>query len=145
MRSRVVAALLHEPTTTFAVVSTTEAAPLHEAEFLLAELAKRKLHRGALVLNRVLPPELADPGALALARRIDAQGAPTSAGTPTERRVIEAMARTHVRFAALADQEGVARRRLESVTDVLVAVPEQSGDITDLGSLAHLGDLLWPR
>lgn len=144
-RSNAVAALLHDERTTFAVITTTEPAPLHEAEFLLAELAKRKLRRGALVLNRVLPAEIADPAAVALARRIEAQGAPKASGTAAQRRVIEAMARTHLRFAALADQEAAARRRLAADTEVLVAVAEQPGDITDLASLARLGDMLWPQ
>ena len=143
-RSNAVAALLHDERTTFAVITTTEPAPLHEAEFLLAELAKRRLRRGALVLNRVLPAEIADPAAAVLARQIEADGAPRSAGGAVERRVLEAMARTHLRFAAQAEQEGVARRRLAADTEVLVAVPEQPGDITDIASLARLGDSLWP-
>ena len=36
-------------------MSTLEAAPLHEAEFFLEQLETRKLHLGAIVLNKVLP------------------------------------------------------------------------------------------
>ena len=45
--------------TTFAVVTTLEAAPLHEAEQLLRPSSTRRdFHLGALVLNRTLPDSL---------------------------------------------------------------------------------------
>ena len=53
--------------TTFVVVSTLEPAPAAEAEFFIDALADRKLHLGALVLNKVLPAELFDAEAAAVA------------------------------------------------------------------------------
>ena len=53
---------LHDRRTTFAVVTTLEAAPLHEAERFCQELVARKFHLGALVLNKTLPDYLLDPG-----------------------------------------------------------------------------------
>jgi anion-transporting ArsA/GET3 family ATPase len=46
------------PRTSFVVVSTLEAAPLHEAEFFIETLEERRYHLGALVLNKVLPSYL---------------------------------------------------------------------------------------
>src|ERR1700726_991270 len=59
-RARAVSRLLHDKRTTFVVVSTLEAAPLHEAEFFIDALTDKKFHLGALVLNKVLPDYLSD-------------------------------------------------------------------------------------
>src|SRR6266581_1456510 len=53
-RARSVERLLRDRRTTFVVVSTLEAAPLREAEFFISELQARKLHLGAVVLNKTL-------------------------------------------------------------------------------------------
>ena len=141
-RSDAVASLLRDERTTFVVVSTTEPAPLYEAEFLLAELAKRRLHRGALVLNRVVPSDIENPLALALATRIDTDGPPGGLSA-SQARVLDSMARTYLRLCVLADQEATARRRLASFADIVVTLAEQPGDIGDVASLARLGDGLW--
>ena len=62
-RSREVSRILGDRRTTFVVVSTLEAAPVHEAEFFLTALRERHLHLGAVVLNKVLPASLLDPAA----------------------------------------------------------------------------------
>ena len=54
-RSREVARILGDRRTTFVVVTTLEAAPVHEAEFFIDALRERHLHLGAVVLNKVLP------------------------------------------------------------------------------------------
>src|SRR4029079_2815872 len=75
-RARGVERLLHDRRTTFAVVTTLEAAPLHEAEQLGATLLDRHFHLGALVLNKTLPDTLLDPkGAAAAARFCEERGA----------------------------------------------------------------------
>src|SRR5258708_18709802 len=60
-RANAVERLLHDRRTTFAVVTTLEAAPLHEAERFCAELVRRDFHLGRLVLNKTLPDYLPDP------------------------------------------------------------------------------------
>jgi len=60
-RSKAVERLLHDKRTTFAVVTTLEAAPLHEAERFCEALIARDYHLGALVLNKTLPDSLRDP------------------------------------------------------------------------------------
>src|SRR5260221_10812065 len=65
-RARAVERLLHDKRTTFAVVTTLEAAPLHEAERFCATLVARDFHLGALVLNKTLPDFLLDPDGAAV-------------------------------------------------------------------------------
>src|SRR5699024_9173308 len=57
-RAEAVQRLLGDKRTTFLVVSTLEAAPMHEAEHFIDELERRELPLGALVLNKVLPAYL---------------------------------------------------------------------------------------
>ncbi len=74
-RAEAVTRLLSDRRTTFMVVSTLEATPVREAEFFSAELTKRQLNLGAIVLNKVLPEYLRDPKAdklaLSMAARAD--------------------------------------------------------------------------
>ena len=75
-RANAVEQLLHDRRTTFAVVTTLEAAPLHEAERFCQELVARKFHLGSLVLNKTLPDYLLDPaGASAATALVDDAGA----------------------------------------------------------------------
>src|SRR5690606_15399376 len=71
-RADAVSRVLADRRTTFLVISTLEAAPLHEAEFFIDALAERKLHLGALVLNKVLPSYLRRTAAAGVARRMGA-------------------------------------------------------------------------
>src|ERR1700677_2161555 len=69
-RADAVTRLLSDRRTTFMVVSTLEATPVREAEFFSAQLTARKLHLGAVVLNKVLPDYLRDPAGAAVAERL---------------------------------------------------------------------------
>ena len=72
-RAREVEALLGDPRTTFVVVTTLEAAPAHEAGFLVRELAQRQYIRSARVIaNRVMPAALTSRAAATSARRLAA-------------------------------------------------------------------------
>ena len=61
-RANAVERLLHDKRTTFAVVTTLESAPLHEAEYFCEQLMQRDYHLGALILNRTLPRYLLGAG-----------------------------------------------------------------------------------
>lgn len=149
-RSESVTELLHRPETSFLVVTTLDPSPVREAEFLLAELNKRDLKIGGLVINRVVNESFALASSLAEAQQLSEKGfssGPQSLtdASETEQRVIRSVASNHLRFAAAAEQQRLARRRLESAgPNIQVDVPEQSGDITDLHALARLGSMMWP-
>src|SRR3954468_20862785 len=78
-RARAVTRLLHDKRTTFMVVSTLEAAPLHEAEFFIDVLGDKSYSLGAVVLNKVLPGYLLDERAARLAGQL-CEDAPVLAG-----------------------------------------------------------------
>ncbi len=69
-RSEAVGRLLSDRRTTFVVVSTLEAVPLREAEFFAEQLTARKLHLGAIVLNKVLPDYLQRSGGTLVAETV---------------------------------------------------------------------------
>ncbi|MGH9081142.1 MAG: ArsA family ATPase, partial [Acidimicrobiales bacterium] len=66
-RADSVGRLLSDRRTTFVVVSTLEAVPLREAEFFAEQLTSKKLHLGAIVLNKVLPDYLSGAAATTVA------------------------------------------------------------------------------
>lgn len=68
-RAKAVERTLHDPRTSFVVVTTLEPVPAREATFFCEELAKRSLTLGALVFNRTLPAVLDDRAAKRLADR----------------------------------------------------------------------------
>ena len=73
-RSEAVKRLIHGRRTTFVVVTALEATPLREAEFFMEALVRLGLHPGALILNKVLPAYLLDPGATRAAEKLKADG-----------------------------------------------------------------------
>ena len=69
-RARAVQRLLADRRTSFIVVSTLETVPLREAEYFAQAISERKLHLGAIVLNKVLPEYLRDPKGAVVAERL---------------------------------------------------------------------------
>ena len=69
-RAHAVHRLMADRRTSFIVVSTLEAVPLREAEFFAQALKDRRLHLGAIVLNKVLPAYLRDPAGAAVAEKL---------------------------------------------------------------------------
>ena len=73
-RARSVRHLMGDARTTFCVVTTLETAPAREAGFFVAELQRRKLPLGAVIVNKALPDDLLrdGPAVIASAFRDDA-------------------------------------------------------------------------
>jgi anion-transporting ArsA/GET3 family ATPase len=150
-RSREVARILGDRRTTFVVVSTLEAAPVNEAEFFVAALGQRRLHLGAVVLNKVLPGYLLEPAASRAAAALHEHAtslgdelAGLVGGDPAQvARVLVEVAESFRNFQVVAKREAEQRAELGAAGDVLVAVPYFDDDITDLAGLARLGDWLW--
>ncbi|MBA2625262.1 MAG: ArsA family ATPase [Acidimicrobiia bacterium] len=153
-RARAVERVLEDRRTTFVVVSTLEHAPVREAEFFIDALADRGLHLGALVLNKVLPEELLDPAAGAVARRLCEDPGPVAAsladlgepdlGEPEAvGRVLAEVGQSFLNFSVAAAREAAARAELGVAPDVVATVPYFDTDIVDLDGLRQIGQRLW--
>jgi anion-transporting ArsA/GET3 family ATPase len=156
-RSESVGRLLSDRRTTFIVVSTLEAVPLREAEFFAEQLTARRLHLGAIVLNKVLPDYLrgAEGARVAEAMR-DRAGelaerlapglvaADPALGDPDQvARVLTEVADSYLNFQVVALREMEERSMLSVVPDVLATVPFFDTDIFDLAGLVRLGEQIW--
>jgi anion-transporting ArsA/GET3 family ATPase len=140
-RANAVASLLHDPATTFVVVSSPEPSPLHEAEFFMRELSTRRLHLGALVLNRVLPDLFEDRNAREEAQRLVRN--PGKGRMSTDDRVAVEVAASFLRFATLADRQRAEIRRLASTPEVTVTVPLLSEDVADISGVESIAKRVW--
>lgn len=147
-RANAVTRLLHDKRTSFVVISTLEPAPVREAEFFIDELSRRRLHLGALVLNKVLPGYLLDESAVATAETLVAS-APALAGQlqlgePDDiARVLTEVGESFLRFQVVAQREAKQRAELSAVPDVVATVPRFENDIYDLTGLLRLGEQIW--
>ncbi len=131
-RAKTVSQLLHDPSTSFVVVSTQDPAPLEEAEFFLAELDRRGMHLGALVLNRTLPDLFRNETTRAAAMGM----------SQSEDRLQQGIATTYLHYAQVAEQEDANRRRLAALPDRVVSVPLFEQPLTDLAGLRELARCL---
>jgi anion-transporting ArsA/GET3 family ATPase len=133
-RAREVEALLEDPRTTFVVVTTLEAAPAHEAGFLVRELATRQHPVGALIANRVMPAALTSRATATSARRLAA------AATGNELSVdVAAALKRSSRGSRTADPELVATvltRVAESFHDVALVATREAERRAELAALA---------
>lgn len=150
-RAQEVSRVLADRRTTFLVVSTLETAPVDEAEFFIRELGRRRLHLGALVLNKVLPPSLLDACGTAAARALDHCSDTTVAGVTAEvggdeeqvRRVLTEVVRSFDDFQLVAERQREQRAELAVAPQVTVSVPYVDAEIHDLAGLARLGESIW--
>jgi anion-transporting ArsA/GET3 family ATPase len=149
-RAKAVTRLLHDRRTTFMVVSTLEAAPLHEAEFFMKVLQDMDFHLGAVVLNKVLPAylldeEAADIAGLMSVRNDDlAKRLEPLVGPPDQvARVLEEVADNYLRFKVVAQRETEQRQELAVTPEVVASVPYFETDIYDLAGLLRLGEKIW--
>jgi anion-transporting ArsA/GET3 family ATPase len=156
-RSKAVGRLLSDRRTTFVVVSTLEATPLREAEFFAEQLTARKLHLGAIVLNKVLPDYLqgragtkvaeamkdrAEDLAAAIAPVVGA-GDPALGDPAQIARVLTEVADSYLNFQVVALRETEERASLAVAPEVLATVPFFDSDIYDLSGLLRLGERIW--
>ncbi len=144
--------LLVDPRTAFVVVSTLEAAPAYEARYLVAELERRSMQVGAVVLNRTLPDRIRRPAAATSARALHrladdpaaVEGlAAASASSPAEVRAV--LAEVGERFgdlAVVASREAERRSELDRLGVPTVAVPALEHDVADLNGVLELGSFL---
>ncbi len=146
-RSDAVSRLLSDRRTTFMVVSTLEATPLREAEFFSTELTARKLHLGAIILNKVLPEYLRDSATARLAQhmadQVDSLGAGLTDDPVVAARVLGEVAESFLHFGIVARREAEQQNELKGAPDILVTVPFFDADIYDMEGLIRLGRQVW--
>jgi anion-transporting ArsA/GET3 family ATPase len=146
-RSNAVTHLLSDRRTTFMVISTLEATPLREAEFFSAELASRKLHLGAIILNKVLPDYLRSAKTAKLAQSMADQADMLAEGLTDDpvvaARVLGEVAESFLNFGVVARREAEQQAELRGAPDILVTVPFFSADIYDMEGLLQLGAQIW--
>jgi anion-transporting ArsA/GET3 family ATPase len=151
-RARAVQRLLADRRTSFIVVSTLETVPLREAEFFAQAITERKLHLGAIVLNKVLPDYLRDPAAAVVAERLRDRAeeiadaiAPTIdvADTAQVRRVLAEVGQNYIDYQLVAQSEAEKRAELSTAAETLVSIPYFDTDVHDFAGLMRLGAGLW--
>ncbi|HXQ19457.1 MAG TPA: ArsA-related P-loop ATPase [Acidimicrobiales bacterium] len=146
-RAESVSHLLEDRRTTFVVVSTLEAAPLHEAELLAGALAERRLHLGALVFNKVLPDYLRDAEAADVARALSEHAGQIAAQLPTDpamtERLLEEIAQSFLNLRVVARREAEQLADVTASPDVVASAPAFDTDIGDMAGLLRLGRALW--
>jgi len=148
-RADAVRRTLGDKRTTFLVVSTLEAAPLHEAEHFIAELDARGLPLGALVLNKVLPAYLRRTAATGVARRLVSDAPQLAAAVPAAgaaddvARVLATVGESFLNYQVVAKREAEQRASLSRSPEVVAAVPYFDADIADLAGVLALGEQIW--
>jgi anion-transporting ArsA/GET3 family ATPase len=156
-RSKAVGRLLADRRTTFVVVSTLEATPLREAEFFAEQLTERKLHLGAIVLNKVLPDYLRGRAGTKVAEAMKDRAEDLAAalseglgavdpalGDPAQiARVLTEVSDSYLNFQVVALREMEERASLSVAPEVLATVPFFDTDIYDLAGLLRLGEKFW--
>jgi anion-transporting ArsA/GET3 family ATPase len=131
--AREVEALLGDPRTTFVVVTTLEAAPAHEAGYLVRELTDRQYLVGALIANRVMPRALTSRAAASSAERL----AEAAVETDLPERVAAAIAKPKRDNAAVepAVVAGVLTRVAEGFHDVALVATREAERRAELAAL----------
>jgi anion-transporting ArsA/GET3 family ATPase len=148
--ARQVEKLLGDPRTTFVVVSTLEAAPTHEASYLVRALGRRDLHLGAIIANRVLPSSFTSKPAERAAGKLGKQSARSALARDLAAsldrdatdvaRVLRELGDRFADVAIVATRESERQAELAELTSLLVTIPVLDRDVNDLGDLVEMGE-----
>jgi len=132
-RAQKVQALLHDPRTTFLLISSPQPIPLQEAEFFYKKIRENKLPFAGFIFNRVQPlPEASNE-------------LPASFKKKTR----DAYAELKKMFKNLHDRDEDELGRfakemdLNQLSVILKTVPQLDHDVHDLAGLRELGDQLF--
>jgi anion-transporting ArsA/GET3 family ATPase len=134
-RTRGVAALLRDPSTTFMIVTSPEREPAREAVFLAERLAARGMSRGGVIVNRVHFDGLDGHSV----EHVQALLAP-ALGDGLAARAAANLADFDV--LVRRDRDTIARLSLKLDEPEPVLVPHLDGDIQDLAGLAFVAEYL---
>jgi anion-transporting ArsA/GET3 family ATPase len=151
-RARSVQRLLADRRTSFIVVSTLETVPLREAEYFAQAIGERKLHLGAIVLNKVLPDYLRDPRGAVVAERLRDRAEEIAGAVAPEldgadpaqiRRVLAEIGQNYMDYRIVAQSESEKQAELSTTAETVVSVPYFDTDVHDFAGLMRLGAGLW--
>jgi anion-transporting ArsA/GET3 family ATPase len=135
-RTRGVAKLLRDPTTTFMVITSPEPEPAHEAAFLAERLTQTDMARGGLIVNRMHFDGLGDHSV----EQVQALLEP-DLGERLASRVAHNLADFDV--LVQRDRDTVARLSGKLGDGDPILVPHMDEDIRDLAGLARLAEYLF--
>lgn len=147
-RAQAVQRVLADRRTTFAVVTTLEAAPVAEADFFIDALARRRHHVGAVIMNRTLPRTMFDAASTDAADAVRERAVELAAAlvdgddAATGSRVLAEVGANFRNLEMVARREAEHRRRFADRAATVAEVPWMADDITDLAGLARLGEQL---
>jgi anion-transporting ArsA/GET3 family ATPase len=134
-RAHRVEALLRDDATNFLLITSPRAAAIADAGYFHDKLVESGMPFGGIVVNRVREPVAAKPTPKLETELTDLLDAPLA------RKVLRDL-RDHSRLAE-RDAVNVERMRAELGGDLLIAVPERSGDVHDLDGLADVARRLF--
>ena len=148
-RAEEVQRTLRHRRTSFMVVSSLEPGSIAECEYFIDALDQRRLHLGAVVLNRVLPGWFGNTRAASAARRmlqdadelaarVDALDGSGDAAPTLTAGVLREIADSYLNFAVVATRQRELRNVLGHHAEVVVSLPYLADDIVDLDGLARL-------
>jgi anion-transporting ArsA/GET3 family ATPase len=135
-RTRGVAKLLRDPTTTFMVITSPEPEPAHEAAFLAERLTQTQMERGGLIVNRMHFDGLGDHSV----EQVQAMLEP-DLGERLASRVAHNLADFDV--LVQRDRDTVAQLSGKLGDGDPILVPHMDEDIRDLAGLARLAEYLF--
>ncbi len=154
-RAEAVTRTLSDRRTSFVVVSTLEDGPAREADFFIAELRRRELSLGALVLNKVLPSWFTDEAACEVANTLVGEHEKLAAtltegpagdelGDPSQvARVLREVGQSFLDYRVVATRESEQALELGRHTEMTVMAPYLDHDVADLAGLLTLGQRIW--
>jgi anion-transporting ArsA/GET3 family ATPase len=128
--------MLRADTTRFVVVTSPQPAALAEATFFRAELDRRGLPLGAVVVNRVMPPPFADGAPVPDATAARAALARSGVDDPALAGAVAEAARAQAEDAA--QDARAAQRVVDDASAPVVQVPRLAGDVHDASGLRAL-------
>jgi anion-transporting ArsA/GET3 family ATPase len=154
-RAREVERLLADRRTTFVVVGTLEAMPVREAEAFMDLLPVKGFHLGALVLNRVLPDYLLDPGSAERAAQLTSRAGQVASSLCSGfldgcdpglvERVLKEVGTNFINMSVVANRESSQRSELARSPSVVASVPELAEGVHDLAGVLEVGRHIWAR
>jgi anion-transporting ArsA/GET3 family ATPase len=135
-RTRGVAKLLRDPTTTFMVITSPEPEPAHEAAFLAERLRATEMARGGLIVNRVHFDGLGDNSVEQVQAMLESE---------LGERLASRVAHNLADFDVLVqrDRDTVAQLSAELGDRKPILVPHMDEDVRDLAGLARLAEYLF--